>query len=598
MAAFQAQARACLDFEPALACSAAFGARATADPAHGQADAADAGPDADAQPEAVSAFRFEDTTDVFRSYVPEESECRPGVQEDSEAAAATPRQPLRSTAAAVTPVGSLFVDSTTLGGDDGDESARLADWHPLDESSVSRLAAPLPDPPRGPAAILARTLIKGTPVLVKGTPVSRGAGLRPTASARPASEDGDDNVTESSFDTPPSVVLDSQCSNAAAGSQSPLQRHDGAAASSGSPVGRAAIRTTPLHSLPGTAFTIDDNDAEVNDTVCREHPAQVSYDDTPDPTRTRPALRFALRATGTQDTMTFPLSADLDTQRSWQVETSRTPRRTRPQQLSLRSPDATSDRALQSSQSLPPKRPAKSPTQERISDGASYHASLKASRPVSRDTERSFDDFCRSLPLSVAVANARAPSQVPLQTRRTRALDMLVKRVAFKRTFRPDRVVRRLEKSERGHWQFVIQIIDLPHDVRANQLASAQASPATSPHSQPPMNTTHRGKWSLKQFDKFWDYLSRFIASGRAGSGTSCTCEALHDMARPTPEHRDREAGQVPQRSVNVKVAMRTWGELAPHTWVLLYVASDRRIKDVRDVAFRDEQLMNVIKMG
>ncbi|KAI5301938.1 hypothetical protein KEM56_001207 [Ascosphaera pollenicola] len=174
-ARYRAQAQACLDFEPA------------------------------------SSFEFEDTTDIFRSYVLEEDE--EVVKGKSSKNDAEDGKPVRSALQS----GDAQEDIQDHSYDESgtsfqDESARLGDWIPLEQSSSSARTSKL-------SQVTHQTLVEQTPVAMSKS-------LEAIAEAnecRGGDEDVDDGEgSVASFLTPPSIVPDSQALNDAAEMPSPL----------------------------------------------------------------------------------------------------------------------------------------------------------------------------------------------------------------------------------------------------------------------------------------------------------------------------------------------------------------------------------------
>ncbi|MCJ1470814.1 hypothetical protein MMC07_009461 [Pseudocyphellaria aurata] len=174
------------------------------------------------------------------------------------------------------------------------------------------------------------------------------------------------------------------------------------------------------------------------------------------------------------------------------------------------------------------------------------------------------------------------PSTETFETHVTPHLQILVNNLPLITFYDPQQLhpqVRPLKIHERGHWAFPIlsSLVDIGH--------------------------------------KFWTFLETFISLGRASFGILCVvegrktegCVRSHNVgaaelgeAELAKTHRGKEpeAGpsekavadikskkQVPEEAAwlqgvqNPCLKLYCWGETVPHTWLLLYIASHRRIK-------------------
>lgn len=81
--------------------------------------------------------------------------------------------------------------------------------------------------------------------------------------------------------------------------------------------------------------------------------------------------------------------------------------------------------------------------------------------------------------------------------------------------------------------------------------------------------------WSKELMTKCWDFLISFVGEGRAGWGVWCVREM---EALRYGEGSDKE-NDTPKEQEGVKVYC--WGEVVGEVWVVLFLASERRIKGV-----------------
>jgi hypothetical protein len=146
---------------------------------------------------------------------------------------------------------------------------------------------------------------------------------------------------------------------------------------------------------------------------------------------------------------------------------------------------------------------------------------------------------------------------------------MLAERMNLERHFRPAHQARALHTLERGYW-----FLRLPIDT-----SDPRGAPAPF--------------WSLELFVQFWNYLSTFIAQeGRAGWGVWCICDLEEGAHNGGNDNIEASSGRV---YLTVKVF--TWGEIAPHIYLLLYLATDKRVKTLPGLEWRDSKEEPVIRM-
>lgn len=111
------------------------------------------------------------------------------------------------------------------------------------------------------------------------------------------------------------------------------------------------------------------------------------------------------------------------------------------------------------------------------------------------------------------------------------------------------------------------------------------------------------GPWSLAFFSRFWGFLSEFIGmEGRAGWGVWCFLDrmdgVLASTATATPAAGEVQARSDPDpgEAVSVLLKVYTWGEIAMHIYLVLYLASERRIRGL-GAQWRDSREEVVIQM-
>ncbi|KAL4786273.1 hypothetical protein BJX76DRAFT_130122 [Aspergillus varians] len=169
-------------------------------------------------------------------------------------------------------------------------------------------------------------------------------------------------------------------------------------------------------------------------------------------------------------------------------------------------------------------------------------------------------------------------SSSPFTTHITPTLEMLAKRLRSPRTYSPTTQTRSLNSLERGYWYLHLRI-NLAPEVNPSNL-----SPSPS-------------FWDKPLFSRFWTFLSDFISEeGRAGWGVWCILEDededQNEVMIPAPQETDGDgepntttaaaaaaaAGHArSEQSVSLKVY--AWGEIACHIYLLLFLASERRVR-------------------
>ncbi|EGE78417.2 hypothetical protein RJZ56_001861 [Blastomyces dermatitidis] len=236
--------------------------------------------------------------------------------------------------------------------------------------------------------------------------------------------------------------------------------------------------------------------------------------------------------------------------------------------------------------------------------------------PVATAPSATFERLS-SLPLEINPPRPVPSSTAQFTTHITPTLQMLTSKLKLSRVYNPSRQTRPLRTLERGYWLLNLTISDSITNTNGNNKYSINAPP-WAPHS---IATPTSKPWTSKHFFDFWDFLSKFIADdGRAGWGVWCICEphphpppscstcsassslshSVIDLTSPdhiqcsaeTGTQSDRQEGRGgPGGAANAKhvtVKIYTWGEVAPHIYLLMYLASDRSVRKVPGVQWRD----------
>ncbi|PLB38897.1 uncharacterized protein BDW47DRAFT_104492 [Aspergillus candidus] len=188
-----------------------------------------------------------------------------------------------------------------------------------------------------------------------------------------------------------------------------------------------------------------------------------------------------------------------------------------------------------------------------------------------------------TLPLQIHPPNP-PPSTSPFTTHITPTLSMLITRLKSPRTYTPIHQTRALTNLERGHWTVPINLI--------TTTTTTPPSPSPNPENKP--QDLSPNTWPTPLFTRFWTFLSDFICEGRAGWGVWCSLEA--DTTTTTNKNSNNE-GQDPHPQQSPKeeeskeehklthptqpttLKIYAWGETAEHIYLLLFLASERRIR-------------------
>lgn len=247
---------------------------------------------------------------------------------------------------------------------------------------------------------------------------------------------------------------------------------------------------------------------------------------------------------------------------------------------------------------------------------ASWHSKSQSQTPkatqvaqttITRAPSPSFKALTSSLPLTIT---STEPTKDPdkadkrFKTHITRPLAMIVERIQISRVFNPTRQTRQLARAERGYWGFSLLVVDYtpPTETETETETGTEIESHDAIHGKTAPNI-----WCAACFVKFWDFLRTFVGENRAGWGVWCVCEPVvsssgdgndnHINDHFIPDASAQARAMHHRATVAVTVKVFAWGEMASHIWVLLYLASDRKVRRVRGVEWRDANGEPVICM-
>lgn len=218
--------------------------------------------------------------------------------------------------------------------------------------------------------------------------------------------------------------------------------------------------------------------------------------------------------------------------------------------------------------------------------------------PVNTPTPTQIPDHINLSTLPLEIHPPRPPiSTAPFTTHITQTLSMLTERLNPARTYKPSTQTRPLDPLERGYW-LVHLAVENPQNrerdsadlVDQNPIPKSGNTNATqSPTSRPKSKSNSESKeimrtWPYPLFHAFWSFLSEFVGrDGRAGWGVWCILE-------------DATASSTLSSDTHVSLKVYAWGEVAMHVYLLLFLASERRIRGM-GVQWRDSGEEVVIQM-
>ncbi|KAJ5091156.1 hypothetical protein NUU61_006026 [Penicillium alfredii] len=189
----------------------------------------------------------------------------------------------------------------------------------------------------------------------------------------------------------------------------------------------------------------------------------------------------------------------------------------------------------------------------------------------------------------------------------TPTLAMLTDRLKPARTYKPTRQSRDLDPLERGYWAVRINVLDASQEQQDQyqHQHEPKEQQQKKKHSHTPDNQTKTNcyNWPAPVFHRFWTFLSDFIArDGRAGWGVWCILERA-DAIPPGPDFDPSQDSNpnsgphiCPPSITPALLKVYAWGEVAMHIYLLLFLASERRIRGM-GVQWRDAREDVVIKM-
>lgn len=227
------------------------------------------------------------------------------------------------------------------------------------------------------------------------------------------------------------------------------------------------------------------------------------------------------------------------------------------QRLQVGDPTSVGDPPSSSGSLLPYKRTSSQHDLSQIAPTSSPWSGLTSQRPVAE---------IHPPPPATSIA--------AFGTHISSALTVIESKLPLQDYFRPSHTTRSLGVLERGHWQLKID-----------------------------------KDWPLELREKCWSFLQKLIGEGRAGWGVWCeryadrweATSAGENLAENvvanavdrTRESRGRECEASPG---NELVRVYCWGEVVPHLYLVLFMATDRRIKG-QGAAWIDASGKEVIKM-
>ncbi|PLB50959.1 hypothetical protein P170DRAFT_436035 [Aspergillus steynii IBT 23096] len=170
------------------------------------------------------------------------------------------------------------------------------------------------------------------------------------------------------------------------------------------------------------------------------------------------------------------------------------------------------------------------------------------------------------------------PSPPPISNKKftthiTPTLSMLFNRLHSPRIYTPAHQSRSLDILERGYWYIRIDILHADAD-------------ASKPNPNPNV-------WNPSLFRRFWSFLSEFVGKEeRAGWGVWCLLEDVSSSSdtdsgsgSETRSRSQTDSSSSSQHNQSVPPAhelslkVYAWGEIAVHVYLLLFLASERRIR-------------------
>ncbi|EAW14246.1 uncharacterized protein ACLA_072790 [Aspergillus clavatus NRRL 1] len=205
---------------------------------------------------------------------------------------------------------------------------------------------------------------------------------------------------------------------------------------------------------------------------------------------------------------------------------------------------------------------------------------------TTKSITRTFEEAQSLIPLDSLPLMIKPPpppiSREQFVTHVTPTLTMLTERLKPARTYKPVQQTRDLDPLERGHWYIYINIITAKDCVDDKQV----------------------GTWGIALFSRFWSFLSDFISQeGRAGWGVWCIVEdapeasPLYSTDSRIVPHEKTKSTTLPSSTTHpVILKLYAWGEIVSHMYLLLFLASERRVRRM-GAQWRDGEDMVIIQM-
>lgn len=226
----------------------------------------------------------------------------------------------------------------------------------------------------------------------------------------------------------------------------------------------------------------------------------------------------------------------------------------------------------------------------------SHHIPANTPTPTQSQSQNQTPNNINLSTLPLQIHPPRPPiSTAPFTTHITPTLSMLTERLNPTRTYNPSTQTRPLDPLERGYW-LVHLAIQNPQTRKRESADLADQNPipesgttnaTQSPTSRPKSKSNPKDimrTWPYPLFHAFWSFLSDFVGrDGRAGWGVWCILEAV---TAPSTISSD----------THVSLKVYAWGEVAMHVYLLLFLASERRIRGM-GVQWRDSGEEVVIQM-
>jgi hypothetical protein len=128
---------------------------------------------------------------------------------------------------------------------------------------------------------------------------------------------------------------------------------------------------------------------------------------------------------------------------------------------------------------------------------------------------------------------------------------------------------------------------------------SKEQEPKPKPKPEKQKEKEKEQTWPTASFHTFWTFLTDFISKdGRAGWGVWCILERSPPPASEGESITPPNSGMTESIDVSVPVSLKVyaWGEIAMHIYLLLFLASERRIRGM-GVQWRDAREDVVIQM-